>query len=77
MRPNYYSASDTFDGTKQTILNALGALQNLTFQAVTSTSGEAVGQITKITVGGDESYSAGNYTIDTPVVVYIVSKQGN
>ena len=77
MRPQYYSASDTFEGTKQTILNSLGGFSNLSFEGVTSANGEAVGQIIKITVNGDESYSAGNYASDTPVVVYIVSKQGS
>ena len=77
MRPQYYSASDTFEGTKQTILNSLGGFSNLSFEGVTSANGEAVGQIIKITVNGDESYSAGSYASDTPVVVYIVSKQGN
>ncbi len=77
MRPQYYSASDTFEGTKQNILNSLGGFSNLSFEGVTSANGEAVGQIIKITVNGDESYSAGNYASDTPVVVYIVSKQGS
>ena len=77
MRPQYYNASDTFEGTKQTILNSLGGFSNLSFEGVTSANGEAVGQIIKITVNGDESYSAGNYASDTPVVVYIVSKQGS
>ena len=77
MRPQYYSASDTFEGTKQSMQSYLGGFSNLSFEGVTSTSGEAVGQIIKITVNGDESYSAGSYASDTPVVVYIVSKQGN
>ena len=77
MRPMYYTASDTFNGTKQTILNALSGLENLSFVEATSTQGEKVGEILKITVGGDESYAAGNYSVDTPVVVYIVAKQGN
>jgi len=79
MRPHYYNsfASDTFEGTKQSLLSYLGGFTNLSFEAVTSTSGEAVGQIIRITVNGDESYAAGNYASDTPVVVYIVSKRGN
>ena len=53
----------------------LEPLGNLTFEEATSDL--RVGQIAKISVNGNESYSAGNYPVSTPVKVYIVSKQNN
>ena len=75
MRPNYYEAGDTYQQTKEKMQNYLSAFTNLSF--VETTSDLRVGQIVKITVDGNESYSAGNYPISTPIKVYIVSKQTN
>ncbi|MBQ6478273.1 MAG: hypothetical protein IJI44_02770 [Erysipelotrichaceae bacterium] len=75
MRPNYYEAGETFQQTKEKIQNYLSAFTDLTF--VETTSDLRVGMIVKITVNGNESYTAGNYPISTPIKVYIVSKQTN
>ena len=77
MRPQYYQAGETFNATKITIAEALSAFTNVQFVEATSSHGEAVGQILKITVNGNESYTGGTYSTDTPIVVYIVAKQGN
>ncbi len=75
MRPNYYEPGDTYQETKSKMQNYLSKFTNLTFEETTSDL--RVGQIAKISVNGNESYSAGNYPVSTPVKVYIVSKQNN
>lgn len=75
MRPNYYEPGDTYQETKTKMQNYLSKFTNLIFEEVTSDL--RVGQIAKITVNGNESYTAGNYPVSTPIKVYIVSKQNN
>ena len=77
MRPENYAAlvKETYEATKTSLESALGSFTNITFEGVSST--KRVGQLEKITVNGDESYTAGSYPLSTPIVVYIVSEQTN
>jgi hypothetical protein len=71
MRPQYYPSSDTFEGTKSALQNLLAGFTNVEYIGVTSF--QEVGQIEKIEVDGDSSYTAGPYPVSTPIKVSIVS----
>lgn len=77
MRPENYGPllTQSYDGTKANMQNALKGFTNVEYIGVTSTKG--VGQIEKIEVNGSSSYSAGNYPLSTSIKVYIVSVQSN
>ena len=70
---NNYSAS-----TYQDAVNSLTAyfngqgFTNVTYQGVSST--KSIGQIVSISVNGDTAYTAGDYPINTPIVVQIVNQ---
>ena len=77
MRPENYAplVSNTFEGTKSALQNALGSFTNVEYIGVTST--KAVGQIESIEVNGAYNYAAGSYPVSTPIKVSIVSVQSN
>ena len=76
MRPEKYTVSDTYDGTKKLMESYLSVFSKVTYVGVSSSKG--VGRLEKIEVGSDgASYSEGSYPTDTPIKVYIVNEQTN
>lgn len=73
LRPQYYQVGETFDATKSILEGYFSSFSNVRYEKATS-NGEAIGQILKITVNGDESYASGDYVLSTPIVVYIVNE---
>lgn len=75
MAAKYYDVGDSYASTKAKMESALAPFTNVRYYESTSTLG--VGQLEKIVVNGSSSYSPGSYPVDTPIEIYIVSKQSN
>ncbi len=78
LRPQYYGdfAGNDFDTTKNNLKNGpFASFTNVKYIGVKSSLN--VGQIQKIEVNGDESYSQGKYPINTAIKIYIVNEVEN
>jgi beta-lactam-binding protein with PASTA domain len=78
LRPQYYMdyTGNDFDTTKTNLKNGpFSVFTSVEYVPVKSSLSK--GQITKITVNGDESYASGKYPVSTPIKIYIVNEIDN
>ena len=78
LRPQYYMdyTGNDFETTKNNLKNGpFSVFTNVEYVKVKSSMSK--GQITKITVNGDEGYSQGKYPLSTPIKIYIVNEIEN